>query len=86
MCGLKGGGFIISNKVVRLSLLDVCLGLGLRVAGDSIKLDDVFVKSKCRKLLNNDIVDIEMLYDFLKRCRSLLARRITVGYILFWEY
>jgi len=61
---------MISNKVVRLSLLDVCLGLGLRVAGHNIKLDDVFVESKCRKLLNNEIVDVEMLYDFLKRCRE----------------
>jgi len=86
VCGLRGRGFIISNKVVRLSLLDVCLGLGLRVVGHSIKLDDVFVESKCRKLLNNEIVDVEMLYDFLKDVGSRLARRITVGYILFWEY
>jgi len=70
VCGLKGGGVIISNKVVRLSLLDSCLGLRLRVASHSIKLDDVFVESKCRKLLNNEIVDVEMLYDFLKRCRE----------------
>jgi len=26
--------------------------------------------SKCRKLLNNEIVDVEMLYDFLRRCRE----------------
>jgi len=70
VCGLKGGGFIISNKVVHLSLLDVCLRLRLRVSSDSINLDDVFVESKCRKLLNNEIVDVEMLYDFLRRCRE----------------
>jgi len=56
---VKSGGFIISNKVVRLSLLDVCLGLELWVVGDSTNLDDVFVERKCKKLLNNKIVDVE---------------------------
>jgi len=48
--------------------LDVCLGFRLRVDGHSIKLDDVFMESKGRELLNNEIVDVEMLCDFLRRC------------------
>jgi len=49
------------------------LGLRLQVVGHSIKLDDVFVENKCRKLLNNKIVDVEMLYDFLRRCRESIS-------------
>ena len=53
--------------------MDVCLGLGLRVAGDSINLDDVCVDNECRKLLNNKIVDVEMLYDFLRICKDSIS-------------
>jgi len=67
---VERNGGLISNKVVYLSLLDVCLGLGLRVDGDNINLDEVCVESECKKLLNNKSVDVEMLYDFLARCRD----------------
>jgi len=53
----RRGGFLISNIVVCLSLLDVCLGLSLRVHGESINL-------------NNVSVNVHMLYDFLARCRD----------------
>jgi len=53
----RNGGFFISNKVLRLSLLDVCLGLGLRVHGESINLVEICVQSECKKLLNNESVN-----------------------------
>ena len=42
-------GFIIDSKVVAFMLLDVCLGLGLRVCGDRIDLEEVDIESVCRK-------------------------------------
>jgi len=66
----RRGGFLISNEVVRLSLLDVCLGLSLRVHGESINLDEVCVQNECKKLFNNESVDVDMVYDFLVRCRD----------------
>jgi len=50
--------------------LDVCLGLRLRVDGESINLDEVYVENECKKVSNNESVDVEMLYDFLARCRD----------------
>jgi len=44
----RRGGYLISNKVVRLSLLDVYLGLGLRVHGESINLYEVCVRASVR--------------------------------------
>jgi len=46
------------------------LGLGLRVHGESINLDEVSVHSECKKLSNNESVDVDMVYDFLVRCRD----------------
>ena len=40
--------------------------LRLRVDGESINSDEVCVESECKKLLNNESVDVEMLYDFLR--------------------
>ena len=66
----RRGGFLISNEFVRLSLFDVCLRLCLRVHGESINLDEVDVQCECKKLLNNKSVDVDMVYDFLVRCRD----------------
>jgi len=66
----RRGGFLISNEVVRLSLLDVCLGLSLKVHGESINLDEVGVQSECKKLFNNESVDVDMVYVFLVRYRD----------------
>ena len=53
--------------MVRLTLLGVCLGLGLRINGETIQLDEVRVDSECKKIFNNQIVDVNMVYDFLLR-------------------
>ena len=34
----RSHGFVVSSRVVPFSLLDVCLGIGLRVVGDKFDL------------------------------------------------
>lgn len=57
----RRANFLLSVEVVRFNLLDVCLGLRLRVDADKIDLNEVGVDGKCRKYfpLNN------VIYDFL---------------------
>jgi len=43
------GGFMINSEFVAFKLLDVCVGLRLRVYGDRIDLEEVGVDSVCRK-------------------------------------
>ena len=42
--------------------LDVCLGLDLRVHGETIKLDEIGVHNECKKLFNNKTIDVHMVY------------------------
>ena len=44
------------------------------------------MQSECKKLLNNESVDVHMLYDFLARCRDEVTLEDIVGYIFHWEY
>ena len=59
------GGFMINSKFVAFKLLDVCIGLGLRVYGDRIDLEEVGVDSVCRKKFSEKKVTITMLYNYL---------------------
>jgi len=58
-------GFRLSKEIVRFSLLDVCLGLWLRVVGTKIDLNEGFVHSECRKHFDDENVDVKMVYEFL---------------------
>jgi len=52
------GGFMLNSKFVAFKLLDVCVGLGLRVYGD--KIDSV-----CRKNFFEKKVRVIILYNYL---------------------
>jgi len=62
--------FQIRSQSVRFSLLDVCVGLGLRVVGPKFNLNEIEVKSNCRKMFQSKNVDLSTLYDFLMRNRK----------------
>jgi len=60
------GGFDMGTKVVAFSLLDVCVGLGLRVVGQNIDLTREGLDSHCKTLFGpKKVVDVEMVYDYL---------------------
>jgi len=61
----RRGGFCLSKEVVKFSLLDVFLGLGLSLVRPKIDLNEVGVDSECRKHFNDEIVDVTMVYEFL---------------------
>ncbi|QCD84430.1 hypothetical protein DEO72_LG2g4784 [Vigna unguiculata] len=52
----------MGTKVVAFSLLDVCVGLGLRVVGQNIDLTREGLDSHCKKLFGpKKVVDVEMV-------------------------
>jgi len=59
--------FQIRSFSVGFTLLDVCLGLGLRVVGPKFNLNEIEVESNCRKMFQTKNVDLSTLYDFLMR-------------------
>jgi len=65
VCVERRGGFRLSKEIVRFSLLDVWLGLGLRVVGPKIDLNEGVVHSKCRKHFDDENVDVKIIYKFL---------------------
>ncbi|QCD90005.1 uncharacterized protein LOC114174508 [Vigna unguiculata] len=61
----RRGGFAIGREVVEFNLLDVCLGLGLRVLGEKIDISDDDEDSDCRKLFSSGKVHVKRIYEFL---------------------
>ena len=57
---MKVSRVLISKEVVEFTLLDVCLGMGLRVDGESIGL-----QSNCNQLFDKKSVDVKMVYHLL---------------------
>ena len=58
------GGFDMGKEVVVFNLLDVCLGLGLRVVSEFIDLNGEGLDSECKNLFGpKKVLDVEMLYD-----------------------
>lgn len=55
------GAFKIRSVFVPFSLLDVCLGLGLRVVGEKVDLEDNYVGSHCRALFSTKHVYLNMV-------------------------
>jgi len=50
ICGERRGGFLLNSIIVPFKLLDVCLGLGLRIVGDVVDLDEVVIESVCTNI------------------------------------
>ena len=61
----RRGGFAIGREVVEFNLLDVCLGLGLRVLGEKIDISDDDEDNDCRKLFSSGKVHVKRIYEFL---------------------
>lgn len=81
------GDFLINSELVAFKLLDVSLGLGLRVYGDRSDLEDVHVESVCRKKFSQKKVTVTVIYKFLlKHCESLDVKEFCRLYILLGIY
>jgi len=82
--GGKVGGFHMSTKVVGFTYLDVCLGLGLRVVGENIDLNQEGLNSDSKNLFRAaKLVHIEMVYDYiLKHIKELCLENFSKLYIL----
>ncbi|QCE03607.1 hypothetical protein DEO72_LG8g1632 [Vigna unguiculata] len=63
----RRGGFDVGGEVVDFSLLDVCLGLGLRVVGEKIDLNEEVVESETWNTFGRQRVDVKLIYDFLMK-------------------
>ena len=66
----KSGCFQIRSQSVGFTLLDVCLGFGLRVVGPKLNLKEIEVESNCKKMFKTNNVDLSTLFDFLLRNRK----------------
>ena len=53
-----------------LSLLDVCVGLGLHVFGVDVELENENVDSCCKSLFTCGIVKVKMVFDELLKCHT----------------
>jgi len=82
--GRMAGDFDMSIKVVGSNLLDVCLGLSLRVVGENIDLNQEEVDNDCKKCFGLDrVVDIEIFYDYiLKHIKELSLDDLCELYLL----
>jgi len=60
----RRGGFRI-GQVVEFNLLDVCLGLGLRVLGERIDLNETISDSDTLNIFGGQTVTVELIYDYL---------------------
>ena len=61
----RRGGFRIGGQVVEFNLLDVCLGLGLRVLGERIDLNETISNSDTLNIFGGQTVTVELIYDYL---------------------
>jgi len=61
----RRGGFRIGGQVVEFHLLDVCLGLGLRVLGERIDLNDTISDSDSLNIFGGETVTVKLIYDYL---------------------
>ncbi|XP_068488704.1 uncharacterized protein [Phaseolus vulgaris] len=55
--------FLIRCEVVPLSLVDVCLGLGLRVVGEKIDLHKAADESHTKTLFESNNINVKMIFD-----------------------
>jgi len=66
----KRGGFFIRSEFVPFSLLDVCVGLDLRVSGVDVELENENVDSYCRSIFTCGIAKVKMVFDELVKCHT----------------
>ena len=67
LCNLwveRRGGFLLNSIIVPFKLLDVCLGLGLRIIGDVVDLDEVVIESLCRNIFSEKVT-VGVIYNYL---------------------
>ena len=74
----------MSTEVVGFTYLDVCLGLGLRVVGENIDLNQERLNSDSKNLFGaTKLVHIEMVYDYiLKHIKELCLEDFGKLYVL----
>jgi len=74
----------MSTEVVGFTYLDVCLGLGLRVVGENIDLNQERLNSDSKNLFGAaKLVHIEMVYDYiLKHIKELCLEDFGKLYVL----
>jgi len=58
-------GFDVGGLMVEFNLLDVCLGLGLRVVGEKIALNEKGVESDTWNIFGRERVNVKLIYDLL---------------------
>jgi len=61
----RRGSFDIGGQVVEFNLLDVCLGLGLRVLGERIDLNETVLDSDSLNIFEGETVTVKLIYDYL---------------------
>jgi len=66
----RSHGFVVSSRVVPFTLLDVCLGIGLRVVGDKLNLEKTENNCKSRSFFKSSHVSVKMIYDEIFKCRN----------------
>nr|XP_007158034.1 hypothetical protein PHAVU_002G118600g [Phaseolus vulgaris]ESW30028.1 hypothetical protein PHAVU_002G118600g [Phaseolus vulgaris] len=66
----RSHGFVVSSRVVPFSLLDVCLGIGLRVVGDKFDLEKIENNCKSRSFFKSSHVTVKMIYDEIVKRRN----------------
>jgi len=74
----------MSTKVVGFTYLDVCLGLGLRMVGENIDLNQEGLNNDSKNLFGAaKLVHIEMVYDYiLKHIKELCLEDFGKLYVL----
>ena len=66
----RSHGFVVSSRVVSFTLLDVCLGIGLRVIGDKFDLQKTKNNCKSRSFFKSSHVSVKMIYDEIVKRRN----------------
>jgi len=66
----RSHGFVVSSNVVPFTLLDVCLGIGLRVVGDKFDLEKIENNCKSMSFFKTSHVSVKMIYDEIVKRRN----------------
>ena len=61
----RRGGFWLRSVFVPFTQLDVCVSLGLRVAGENIDLGNNNIDCQTRTIFHSTNVSVDMIYDEL---------------------
>jgi len=61
----KNCGFQIRSQVISFTLIDVCTGLGLKVAGEKVDLEKESSESQLKSLFGSNRIIITMIYEEL---------------------